>query len=140
VSLPRLQSEMPRPCCPRVDEHTELFWKTLEDGKFLLAVCGDCSTTQFPPRKHCSACYGHNLDWTPASGGGVIYASTRVHAAGGPFAAMAPYTVGIIDLDEGVRILTRLMHDASSLPPGSRVNLAVIEHTDGPLFVAVNAA
>ena len=53
---------------------------------------------------------------------------------------MAPYSVGIVDLDEGVRILTRLMHDASSLPPGSRVNLAIIDHTDGPLFVAVQAA
>ena len=86
MSLARLQSEMPRPCQPRIDKHTEVFWKTLGNGEFLLAVCADCSTLQFPPRKHCLACHGSNLDWTPASGGGEIYASTRVHAAGGPFA------------------------------------------------------
>ena len=139
MSLARLRSALPRPYAPRIDAFTQRFWDALADNEFLLASCGDCAALEFPPRPQCARCGSGAIDWQPASGDGVLYTSTRVHAAAGPFACRAPYSVGIVDLTEGVRILTRLMHDASSLPPGSPVRLAVLEHTDGPLFVAVSA-
>jgi uncharacterized OB-fold protein len=139
VKLRRIKSSLPRPYAPEVNDFSLPFWQALERNEFLLARCGSCQTLQFPPRPLCPSCGGSEIEWQPASGRGTLYASSRVHAAAGPFACMTPYTVGIVDLEEGARILTRIMHDASSLLPGSAVQIAVLEHCDGPLFVAVNA-
>ncbi len=139
MTLPRIISTLPRPYAPEINYFSMPFWRGLTEGRFLLKECEACNSLQFPPRPHCPTCLGDEPGWRAASGKGVLYASTRVHAAGARFASMTPYTVGIVDLAENVRVLTRLMHDASSLPPGSAVQLAVIDHTDGPLFVAVGA-
>jgi hypothetical protein len=47
--------------------------------------------------------------------------------------------VGIIDLAEGPRLVTRVL---GSLPPpiGSRVKIVVTRHDDGCLFAAIPAA
>ena len=135
MSLRRISSALPRPYDPVIDPFSQTFWEALENGEFLLARCSACESLQFPPRPHCPRCGHSDIGWQPSAGSGVLYASTRVHAAAGPFACMTPYSVGLIDLDEGVRVLTRLMHDASSLQPGSRIQLGIIEHTNGYLFV-----
>ena len=137
MKLPVVRSALPRPYDPEPSAFTRPFWDALARAEFLLARCGGCKSLQFPPRQRCPICLGTDVGWRPSAGTGTLYAGTRIHAAGGPFACMTPYSVGLIDLDEGVRILARLLHDASSLAPGSRVRLAVIEHTDGPLFAAV---
>lgn len=137
MSLPRIRSSLPRPYSPETSEFTKVFWQGLAEGRFQVTRCGACGILQFPPRPQCPSCHSSNVSWKAVDGHGVLYASTRIHAAAGPFACMTPYTVGLVDLREGVRVLTRVMHDASSLPPGSPVQLAIIAHTDGPLFVAI---
>lgn len=137
MKLPVVQSLLPRPYVPAIDDHSKVFWDALEDGEFLLNCCNVCSELQFPPRPHCPSCLASDVRWQSSSGRGRIYASTRIYAAGGPFACMTPYTVGLVDLDEGVRVLSRLLPSASSLPPGSAAQLAVVNHTDGPLFAGI---
>ena len=113
-----------------------IFWQGLSEGRFLVTRCKSCESLQFPPRARCPQCLCDAIEWQEASGSGYLYTRTRIHAAGGPFACMTPYSVGIIELDIGIRILTRLLHDASSLPLDAAVELVVIDHTDGPLFAA----
>ncbi len=137
MTLPIIQSLLPRPYPPDIDENSQPFWDALAKGEFLLQCCDACGEWQFPPRPQCPSCLRSELRWQSSDGQGKIYASTRVYAAGGPFACMTPYSVGLIDLDEGVRVLARLLHSASSLPPGSDVQLAVIKHSDGPLFAGI---
>lgn len=139
MKLPIIRSLLPRPYVPAIDQHSKVFWDALENGEFLLNRCNACSSLQFPPRPQCPSCLNSDVNWQPTAGHGKLYASTRVYAAGGPFACMTPYSVGLIDLDEDVRILLRLLHDASSLSPGSAVQLAVINHSDGPLFAGIAA-
>lgn len=138
MTLPRIKSSLPRPFAPEMNSQSEHFWAALQDGEFLLSSCNSCTKLQFPPRSHCIYCLSDDVGWTAATGKGTLYASSRIHGAGGAFAAFTPYSVGLVDLDEGVRILTRLMHDASSQPPGSALQLSVLEHSDGPLFAATS--
>lgn len=137
MKLPRISSFLPRPFSPEQSSFSSAFWQGLANGVFQIGKCKACGDLQFPPRPQCPGCHSDEMEWQAVAGTGILYASTRIHAAGGPFACMSPYSVGLVDLDEGIRVLTRLMHDASSLEPGSRVQLGVIDHTDGPLFVAV---
>ena len=140
MALQRIKSSLPRPHAERPSEFTKNFWQGLSEGRFQVAKCRDCEQLQFPPRPRCPQCLGGNMVWREVEGSGKLYARTRIRAAGDPFACMTPYSVGLVDLDEGVRILTRLMHEASSLAPGSAVQLVVVDHTDGPLFAAIPAA
>ncbi len=137
MKLPVFCSQLPRPYAPSIDEHSRPFWSALEEGKFLLGRCEHCGELQFPPRMHCVVCLESDPGWHASKGLGTLYASTRIHAAGGPFACMTPYTAGLVDLNEGVRVLLRLLPSASSLPPDSAVQLAIVMHTDGPLFAAI---
>lgn len=139
MSLPSRPSCLPRPLVPQTDPFTARFWLSLEQGRFEAPRCGHCGRWQFPPRPLCPACHAESMEWAELRGRGTLYARTRIHAAGGPFACMTPYSVGVVDLDEGVRLLTRLLHDASNLQSGSGVQLVVVRHTDGPLFAAAAA-
>ena len=135
--LRRISSALPRPYAPAPGDFSKTFWEDLADGRFQLSLCENCDALQFPPKPVCPKCLSDKIVWREISGKGILYSRTRIHAAGGPFACMAPYSVGLVDLDEGVRILTRLMPSASSLRLGSAIDLAVIDHVDGPLFVAI---
>ncbi len=139
MTLLRFPSAMPRPWhlpdCPR----TAPFWEALRGGHFLLARCNACGKLDFPPRNTCPYCGSDDQSWQESTGEGVLYAATRIHAAGARFASMTPYSAGLVDLSEGVRILTRLLPSASSLAPDSPVKLVIVDHIDGPLFAAVSA-
>lgn len=139
MRLPERQSCMRRPMAPEIDAFTGHFWKALEQNRFEVPRCAACGHWQFPPRPICPACLADRMEWVPVSGRGKLYTRTRIHAAGGAFAWMVPYSVGVIDLHEGIRVLARLLHDASHLDPGAEVQLAVVRHTDGPLFAAIAA-
>jgi uncharacterized OB-fold protein len=130
---------MPRPLAPRPSEFTQPFWRALDAGRLTTTRCGACQRLSFPPREFCAACGKSQAQWIELAGRGRLYSRTRIHSAGGRFAWLAPYSVGIIDLQEGLRILTRLMPEASDLPLDSPVQLIILRHTDGPLFAATRA-
>ena len=67
-----------------------------------------CSHRQFYPRAACTVC-GATPSWITASGKGVVHTFTVIrqnHAK--PFKELMPYVVAVIDLDEGVRMMTNL--------------------------------
>ena len=71
----------------------------------------------------------------PLSGRGKLYSQTVVHAAPAVFRDEVPYRVGIVDLDESLRIATRVL---AKLEPklDSVVEIVVLNYRDGPLFAA----
>jgi len=124
---------------PRVNTFTARFWNALEEGRLESTRCRACTHLGFPPRRICIACGAQDPEWVELSGAGVLYSSTVIHAGPSLYWAGGPYTVGIIDLAEGPRLVTRVL---GSLPPpiGSRVQIVVTRHDDGCLFAAIPAA
>ena len=123
---------------PRVNAFTGRFWTALESGTFSTTRCNACQHITFPPRRICVACGAQEPAWMDLSGAGVLYSATVIHAGPSLYWAGGPYTVGIIDLDEGPRLVTRVL---GALPPaiGSRMQLVVTRHDDGCLFAAIPA-
>ena len=75
------------------------------------------------------------MTWIILSGSGVLYSKTVVHVVPEKLIDEAPLPIGIVDLDEGLRILSALVGDGA-IDIGSRVDLVSIRYQDGFLFGA----
>ena len=79
----------------------------LKQGKLLIQHCNLCGEYQFYPRKLCIKCGGTDLRWKESGGDGRIYTYTEVRRApSASFAGMVPYNIALVDLEEGVRIMS----------------------------------
>ena len=76
----------------------------------MLQRCDACGTWMWPVRARCIYCFGDDLAWTAAPGTGTLYSFTLVHQVFHPgFANEVPYNVAMVDLDEGVRMITNIV-------------------------------
>jgi uncharacterized OB-fold protein len=114
---------------PVPDADSVPFWDGLGEGELRLQRCDDCGRTVFYPRAVCPHCFGTGLTWFAASGLGTIYSYTIARRAFGEFAGQVPFTVALVDLDEGVRIMTRITGTGSPRI-GDRVRLDLTEVDD----------
>lgn len=136
MSLQRIHVDGESPIAPRRTAFTEHFWVGLEDGRFLTTRCDECGRLTFPPREFCPGCWGVAVRWEELSGLGTLYARTVIHAAPSAFIEELPYEVGIVDLEEGVRIVTRLQGEH---PRGLDIPVAIatVQYGNCALFAAV---
>ncbi|MDI3341747.1 MAG: Zn-ribbon domain-containing OB-fold protein [Sphaerobacter sp.] len=95
---------------PVADPITAPFWESLRAHAMQLQRCDACGRFVFYPRVVCPHCGSRALTWQPVAGTGVVHAFTIVHRHPNPaFAAEIPYVVALVELDEGVRMLTNLV-------------------------------
>ena len=104
------------------DSDSRPYWEGLAQGELRIQRCDVCSRAVFYPRSICPHCHADQLSWIVASGRGTIYSYTVAHQAFGVFAEDAPYVVAIVELEEGVRMMTRI--DA----PRERVSIGLAVH------------
>ena len=77
----------------------------LRDGRIMASRCTRCGTRAFPPRADCDACMGGAFEFVEISGRGHVHTFTTIQAPPRGFEAWAPYRVGVVDLEEGGRVL-----------------------------------
>jgi uncharacterized OB-fold protein len=82
------------------------FAEGLAEGKIMTTRCTGCGHIEFPPRADCPGCGGTGFEWVDISGKGSLVTYTTIHAAPTGFGDRAPYTIGVIDLEEGGRLLS----------------------------------
>ena len=124
------------PLAPEYSGFTETFRQGLEAGNFLTSVCSACGELTFPPKQHCPACWSGDMSWTELSGRGILYARTTIHAAATQFRDEVPFSVGIVDLEEGVRLVTGLIDDPVRINNDAAIRLVILSYEDGLLFAA----
>jgi uncharacterized OB-fold protein len=100
-----------------------VFWAAVAAGTLPIQRCEGCSTLHHPPRVRCPACGSFELRTVAAGGGGVVhsYAIPRYP----PDGRNPPGTTFVVvELDEGVRMLSNLV-DLAGVEPfiGMRVEL-----------------
>lgn len=118
---------------------TQPFWEGTREKKLLLQRCTKTGKQQFYPRAYSIHAFGEPVDWVESQGVGVVHAVTVVEK---PMAMLeagsGPCVVALIELSEGVRILSNVIN----CPPdeariGRSVRLSWEELSDGrhlPVF------
>lgn len=90
--------------------------EALRAGRLIHQRCEQCSAVVFPPRVLCPVCSGAELAWQPSRGTGTVYSASTLSPRD-----EAPYTVVLVDLDEGFRVMSAVA--GPTAPIGSRVQL-----------------
>jgi uncharacterized OB-fold protein len=109
-----VRARRPRPV---VNRDNAGFWEGVQRHQLLIQRCTDCGTLRHPWLPGCNACGGPDWDTIEASGEGTVYSYVVMHHP--PFPAFAesdhaadaagPYAVGLIELAEGVRIVSNVV-------------------------------
>ncbi|MHA2424621.1 MAG: Zn-ribbon domain-containing OB-fold protein [Candidatus Thorarchaeota archaeon] len=87
----------------------EAYQKNIEEEKFRAYKCVDCGMVIAPPTGTCYGCGSTSMEWTEVSGKGKLVSFTVIHIAPEEFQEEAPYYVGIVELEEGTRVTSRLI-------------------------------
>jgi uncharacterized OB-fold protein len=91
--------------------------------------CNACEAKQYFRRAFCHACGSTELSVLSAEGTGTVYAVSHVTRAPTPEArAHGPYTIVLVDADEGFRLMA---HGAHDLAIGDRVSATFNRFIDG---------
>lgn len=77
----------------------------LKDGYLMGSRCQKCGYTTFPPRADCPECLAGEFELTEYSGKGTVWTHTRIDAAPTGFEDVVPFTIVVVELEEGGRLL-----------------------------------
>jgi uncharacterized OB-fold protein len=106
-------SQVPLPI-PRPSDNPlqKPFWSALGRGRLTFQRCGTCGNAFLPAREECPRCLSPELCWEDASGDATLVSWVVYHRAFHPaFAHRLPYTVAIVELAEGVRMISNIVGD-----------------------------
>lgn len=94
---------------PAPDNASRHYWQSAADGQLVVQRCTDCGRYQFYPRALCTACAGET-EWVAAAGRGTLHTFTVIRQnRSEAFADLLPYAVGIVELEEGVRMMSNII-------------------------------
>ncbi|MET8954051.1 bifunctional MaoC family dehydratase N-terminal/OB-fold nucleic acid binding domain-containing protein [Streptomyces sp. NPDC004393] len=93
---------------PVINRDNAGFWEGVARHRLLIQRCTGCDTLRFPWLPGCSACGSPEWDTVEAAGAGTVHSYVVMHHP--PFPAFSPpYAVGLIELAEGVRIVSNVI-------------------------------
>ena len=129
-------AELPRPF-PLPDRDTAPFWEAQNNHELRFQKCARCATVRYPVGPLCPECRSFDFEWIASSGRGTVHSYTVVHHQTHP-AFPAPYTVLLVDMEEGPRIIAQLRAPKGArFAIGSRVRLEWEDHPQQSLPVFV---
>ncbi|MCK4766631.1 MAG: Zn-ribbon domain-containing OB-fold protein [Candidatus Aminicenantes bacterium] len=89
----------------------------MEAGK-----CSKCGSIQFPGRVICPDCGATEMETVKLSGKGELASYTVIRVAPTGFTDLAPYAVGVVQLEEGMRVMGQVVDcDPDNLKIGDRL-------------------
>ncbi|MEX0799929.1 MAG: Zn-ribbon domain-containing OB-fold protein [Dehalococcoidia bacterium] len=94
---------------PALHDLSGQFYNWTRKGELRFQRCNDCDAWRHVPREMCAECGSWDWQWEPSSGRGTLFTWTTIARPLHPaFAADAPYAVAVIEMEEGVRIVSRV--------------------------------
>ena len=117
---------------PELTELSRPYWDGLRLGQLTFQRCSACGHAWLPARSECPHCLSEQWAREPASGVASLVSWVVYHHAYHPaFAARLPYTVAVVQLAEGPRLMSNVVGtDASTLHIDQALRL-VIEDEHG---------
>ena len=100
----------------------------LGEEKLMGSRCQKCGVLFVPPRSICIKCYDSEMEWVEMKGKGKLAAFTCI-AIGPPlmlkegYDRKHPYVSGVVELEEGVRVVARIEGVDGSKPETIRIGI-----------------
>ncbi|MHB1137685.1 MAG: Zn-ribbon domain-containing OB-fold protein [Microthrixaceae bacterium] len=106
-------------------ELTAEFWAAAAEDRLVRPVCTACGRSFFTPRVVCPHCRSTAWRYEDSVGTGTVSSHTTVYR--GPDETWdTPYVLGVVDVDEGWDLLTRLLVEApDEAEPGALIGTRV---------------
>jgi uncharacterized OB-fold protein len=100
--------------------------------RLLGSRCATCGGRHFPRHDTCAYCSSTDVAPVDLSPTGRLWAWTAVTAAPPGYRGEVPYGFGVVELDDGVRVISRLTEpDPAALHDGQPMQLVIVPlHTD----------
>jgi uncharacterized OB-fold protein len=118
------------------------YWRHLAAGTLQLNHCSACDAFRHPPCPVCPKCRSIGNDWAPVSGRAVLHSFTTIHHPVHPILKpVTPYVVTLVDLEEGVRMVSGIPHGMNfKLEVGMPLRCEVVQFYERfalPYFIPV---
>jgi uncharacterized OB-fold protein len=122
---------------PSPDAETQPYWDAAKEHRLLIKRCTACGRAHFYPRPFCPHCWSEAVEWEEASGEATLYTFSIVRRNDlPPFKDRVPYVIAVVELAEGVRMLSNLVEvDAADVAIG--MALTVTWQDDGDFTLPV---
>ncbi|MGJ3507894.1 Zn-ribbon domain-containing OB-fold protein [Enemella sp. A6] len=95
------------------DDRPNTFWDETRRGRLAVQQCTGCRRLRHYPQPLCPECRSAEFTWFPVTGRGRVHTWTTTHRA---FTeadrGRVPYTVAVVELDEGPRMVARIPGEA----------------------------
>ena len=96
-----------------VTKSNEQYYEYLGQSELRFQRCSECGTWRHVPREMCAACGSWQWEWAVSSGRGTVFTWTVVARALHPaFQNATPYAPVVIEMEEGVRLLSQVVNCA----------------------------
>jgi uncharacterized OB-fold protein len=121
---------------------TAKFVDLLGEGKIEGTVCKKCGAKFFPPRADCSACLSNEMDWFAMPAKGTLETFTTAYYAPFGFEADPPYTMGVVDFGDGLKLFARLTKGIKpeDVTVGMNVTINPLKYDDGQISFEITKA
>ena len=106
--MSQAEPEIPKPL-PLLEGLTKDFYGHCKRRELHFQRCESCGTWRHVPREMCAECGSWSWEWARSSGRGRVFTWTVVARALHPaFKDACPYAPAVIEMEEGVRILSEV--------------------------------
>jgi hypothetical protein len=130
-----VQSHRPLPDVD--DPRTAPFWAATAEGRLVVQKCDNCGYLRWPPGPLCPECQALGGTWTEVRPTGTLWSVATYHRALDPaFAGQVPYTVALVELDDGPRMYGQISGEPESFELDTPVEAAFDEVAPGVNLVA----
>jgi len=95
---------------PEFNQLNQAYWDGLKQGHLSFQQCTCCSHNWLPPRSECPHCLEDKWTWKTATGKDKLISWVVYHMAyHTAFAQRLPYAVAVVELEEGVRLISNVI-------------------------------
>ena len=97
---------------PEITDENRPFWEGTRSRELRMQRCEGCGRIRYPIAIVCPDCLDDRCEWVALVGGGEIHSLVVFHQVyNKAFAQDVPYNVAIIQLDEGPRMVSNIVHE-----------------------------
>ena len=88
----------------KINHVIEKYEQAINNNELTGSKCQSCGHVMVPPRPVCRQCQSPNVEIVPVNGRGKLLTWTIIHVGPPSYENQVPYTVGIVELENGERL------------------------------------